>query len=528
VNVAITENRGRIVLVVDKSQGSALSNELARLELDLVGDGWGVTRLDVARSDSVGSVKGRIKTCYDSDPRNVKAVFLFGHVPVPYSGDIVPDGHTPDHRGAWPADGYYGDMDGVWTDSIIRDTSASEPRNRNIPGDGKFDQSTFPAALKLMVGRVDLANMPGRMTWGGQPTFPSETQLLRNYLNKDHAFRHKLFDLPRRGVVGDYFGVRDGEAFAASGWRNLASLFGAGKVTTLSQEGTWIPTVSTNAYLWAYACGPGSFTSIGGLGNSDSFHDGVTTELFKGDIKAVFTMLFGSWLGDWDSEDNFQRTILALPSYGLTCALSGRPHWFFHHMALGQPIGYSARLTQNNHGLYQNQQNNCMAQVHIALMGDPTLRMHVVAPPSQVTCASRDAGVSVTWQASNEPVEGYYLYRGANPAGPFERISPSLVKETAFNDLRVGPHGLTYMVRAVKLETSGGGTYFNPSQGAFGSLEHTLTPSVVVGERSIPSPTGKAAGSESQKRSSPVSSTGNATNIIGTITSTDNSAGGGL
>ena len=171
-----------------------------------------------------------------------------------------------------------------------------------------------------------------------------------------------------------------------------------------------------------------------------------------------------------------------------------------------------------------------MAQVHIALMGDPTLRMHVVAPPSEVTCASRDAGagVSVAWKASNEPVEGYYLYRAANPAGPFERISPSLVKETAFNDLRVAQHGITYMVRAVKLETSGGGTYFNPSQGAFCSMEHTLTPSVAVGERSIPSPTGKAAGSESQKRSSPVSGTGNATNVIGTITSTDNSAGGGL
>ena len=88
-------------------------------------------------------------------------MFLFGHVPVAYSGDIVPDGHCPDHRGAWPCDGFYGDMDGEWTDSTVNDSTAADARNRNVPGDGKYDQSSFPAALKLMVGRVDLANMPG-------------------------------------------------------------------------------------------------------------------------------------------------------------------------------------------------------------------------------------------------------------------------------------------------------------------------------------------------------------------------------
>src|SRR5262249_32625371 len=254
---------------------------------DLTGDGWQVTRFDVSRKDTPASVKQKIKARYELDPANVKAVFLFGHVPVAYSGDIVPDGHAPDHQGAWPCDGFYGDMDGTWTDNLVNDKTATESRNRNIPGDGKYDQSTFPAPLKLMVGRVDLSKMPGRMTAGGDPTFPGELQLLRNYLNKDHNFRQKQFDLPRRGVVGDYFGVRDGEAFAASGWRNLASFFSPMNVTTIKNEGAWISNLSSNSYLWAYGCGPGSFTSIGGLGNSDPYHDGVTTELYRNDPKAV-------------------------------------------------------------------------------------------------------------------------------------------------------------------------------------------------------------------------------------------------
>ena len=307
VNVAISENRGKLLLVVDKTYRNELASELDRLQSDLVGDGWTVKRLEVSRKDSPTAVKSQITREYNADPANVKMVFLFGHVPVAYSGDIVPDGHAPDHQGAWPCDGFYGDMDGTWTDASVNDSSAADQRNRNVPGDGKFDQSTFPAPLKLMVGRVDLANMPGRLTYAGPATFPSELELLRNYLNKDHTFRHRQIDVPRRGLVGDYFGYRDGEAFAASGWRNLSTFFGANNVFSPPETGTWISTLSSNACLWAYGCGPGSFTSIGGLGNSDSYHDGVTTELVKNDVKAVFTLLFGSWLNDWDSEDNIQH-----------------------------------------------------------------------------------------------------------------------------------------------------------------------------------------------------------------------------
>src|SRR5947208_12604142 len=111
----------------------------------MTGDGWTVLRREVTRTERVLTVKGFITAVYNADAANVKALFLFGHVPVPYSGDIVPDGHMPDHVGAWPCDGFYGDMDGTWTDNAVNDSSASEARTRNVPGDGKFDQSTFPA-----------------------------------------------------------------------------------------------------------------------------------------------------------------------------------------------------------------------------------------------------------------------------------------------------------------------------------------------------------------------------------------------
>ena len=472
VNVPLTENRGTLLLVVDNTYAAQLDKELTRLQQDLVGDGWTVSRLNVKRSDSPAHVKDLIKNQYNQDPANTKAVFLFGHVPVPYSGDIVPDGHYANHQGAWPCDGYYADMDGTWTDNSVTDTTAEDARNHNVPGDGKFDQSKFPAPLKLMLGRVDLANMPGRLRAGGPATFPSELELLRNYLNKDHNFRNKITSAPERAIVGDYFGERDGEAFAASGWRNFAPFVGAAQITTVAQEGTWLPTLHTNAYLFAYGCGSGSYTSIGGIGNVGRYSDGVTTELVQDDPKAVFTLLYGSWLGDWDSEDNIQRAVLATKDLGLTCSWSGRPHWFMHHMALGEPIGFSARLTQNDgfSDLYKNQQNNCESWTHIALMGDPTLRMQIVAPASDVVVLANGNDAHLHWTPSTDAVEGYNIYRASNPNGPFTRVNPTLVKATQLTDANGANGDYIYMVRAVKLETSASGTYQNASEGTFASI----------------------------------------------------------
>ena len=60
INVPMTDSRGKLLLVVDSTYSAALTNELAQLRQDLVGDGWTVVRLDVGRTDSVTSVKAQI------------------------------------------------------------------------------------------------------------------------------------------------------------------------------------------------------------------------------------------------------------------------------------------------------------------------------------------------------------------------------------------------------------------------------------------------------------------------------------
>jgi len=453
IQMPLVESRGKVVLIVDNTYATNLVAELQRLQSDLTGDGWIVIRHDVARTNSVAGVKALIQADYLADTNNVNTVFLFGHVPVPYAGDIYPDGHTPDHEGAWPCDGYYGDMVGNWMDTSVNVTVAADPRNWNVPGDGKFDPDSpndywFPASLLLQVGRVDLSNLPNFAL--------SECELLRQYLNKDHNFRQKLITAQPRGLIDDNFGWGDGEAFAADGWRNFAAFFGASNTFT---TGTWVATLTNQSYLWGYGCGPANYVLSQGVTS--------TAELSTSDPQVVFTMLYGSYFGDWDTTNDLLRAPLATPTYTLTCAWAGRPHWQFHHMALGETIGFSARLAQNNNGnLYSTSYANFL---HIALMGDPTLRMHVVAPPSALTISTNSLGENqLTWTPSSDVVTGYAVYGGAGINGPFTRLNADLILANSFTDLI--STSAVYMVRAVQLEVSASGSYYNPSQGVFANI----------------------------------------------------------
>src|SRR5512140_2171470 len=441
IDLPLVEDRGKVVLVVDATMAAPLAAELARLQQDLAGDGWTVLRHDVARTLAVTAVKALVKADYDADPARVKQVFLFGHVPVPYSGSIAPDGHS-DHIGAWPADLYYGEMDGTWTDT---QTLTGTGRQSNVPGDGKFDQSYAPSGtVELAVGRVDLANMPACLP-------KTETDLLRQYLNKDHGFRVKTWTLPERGLIDDNFGAFGGEAFASTGWRAFSAFFGPANVFALD----WFTTLASNGYLWAYGCGGGNYTGAGGVGSTSNF---AAT-----DTKTAFTFLFGSYFGDWDVSNNFLRAPLATTSYGLTCAWAGRPAWAVHHMAMGETIGYAARVSQNNSGTYFYGYG---PEIHVALMGDPTLRMHVVAPPTNAAAVGGVGTATISWTASADTVAGYHVYRGPGAAGPFTRLTPSLVAGTSFVDTAAPGGTPTYLVRAVKLETTPSGSYWNASTGA--------------------------------------------------------------
>lgn len=457
IDLPLVHSRGKIILLVDSTMAVPLATKIKRLEEDFEGDGWIVVRHEVSRTAAVTAVKSLIVADYNADPANTKALFLFGHIPVPYSGDIYPDGH-PDHEGAWPADVFYADVDGIWTDATINVTVASSSRHHNIPGDGKYDQSYIPSNLELQIGRVDFADMPAFSA--------SEQQLLENYLDKDHDYRHKVFAPVHQAVVDDNFGYFSGEAFAASGYKNFSPLVGTANVYSAD----YFTSMTGTSYLWSYGCGGGSYTSAGGIG--------TTTDFANANLQGVFSMLFGSYFGDWDVTNSFLRAPLAEGTM-LTNVWSGRPHWVFTHMAMGEPIGYDVMVSQNNGGTYFSNYGGRM--IHAALMGDPTLRNDIVAPVSNVVATINGNLCNVSWTSSADLVAGYNIYMKNDSMPEYVLRNSVPVTGNSFTDTCIVFSGTySYMVRAVKSETANAGTYWNMSQGISDTAVNAIDYSVQI------------------------------------------------
>lgn len=452
INMPEAHKRGKLLLLVDGNYVLPIAAEITQLKKDLAGDGWQLKTMVIARNETVKNIKTKILTellTYSG----TKAIYILGHVPVPYSGQLNPDAH-PDHIGAWPADVYYGTLDETaWRDQDVNDTSASRAANRNVPGDGKFDLTQlYPTNIDVQVGRVDLFNMPQLGS--------TDTILMRNYLNKAHQFKFKLFEPVNRAIIDDNFGAFSGEAFAASGWRSFAPIVGNNV-----SSGDYFGSVKQGSYLLAYGCGAGSYTSCSGVGNTSNFKNDS--------IHSVFNMFFGSYFGDWDNTNNFLRAPLGSMPMSLTSVWSGRPHWVMHQMALGENIGYSALRSQNNFYIYNTSvktgywSSNFANLVHMALMGDPSLRAKYISPVPSVSIQKlSNPQVKVTWTASTESgVTHYNVYRSTGFESEFEFLAKINAGTTEFTDANPKNGLNVYMVRAVVLQQSFSGTYNNQSIG---------------------------------------------------------------
>ncbi len=474
--------RGRVLLLVDSTVAEPLTDHLATYRDDLEAEGWIVDQRLVARAedfdtDAVEDIRGLIDGVIEEYRRDLTTIVLIGRVAVPYSGDVAPDGHVPDHRGAWPADGIYGDDNGFYTDQYINIDNTQRPKNANLPGDGKYDQSRFASNVETAVGRIDFYDMPEFEA--------SEIELLQQYFEKNHAFRTGDVPVVMGGIIDDHFGTY-GEYFASAAWRSF-SVFGS---DTAVRAADWFESLAgPQTYLWAYGCGGGSFTSANGVGKTEDFASKP--------VEAIHTQLFGSYFGDWNVRNNLMRASIASSPRALTCGWSARPSWYMHHMALGETIGYSLLISQNNRsvnngalGTYvpnviYNGPSPSLASIgdggiHIALMGDPTLRAVMRPVPAMGTVMAKDIGVSgsddlveLTWDAPEGEVDGYAVYRYRSALRGWELISEPAVTTTTVVDTVRSLGDVRYRVHALGLRTTASGTYYDMGKGAEVSVNTT-------------------------------------------------------
>lgn len=453
VDIAKKNTRGDLLLVLDNRFSASLADEFFNLKLDLISDGWNPIVVTCDKDSSHTFVKAKIDSVQALTA--LEAVYLVGHIPVPYAGQIFPDGHF-DHRGAWPTDAYYVTDATSWTDNTVNLVNASRPQNSNVIGDGKFDNSIIPTDLFAPISRVDFYNLPLMVD--------TEEDLLRNYLQEVSNYKHGKVHVLNQGIVDNNF-LNFSEGFAFSGYMNFSSLCGSDSVKT----GDMLTDLSADTYKWTYACGFGSDTNAIGVGS--------ITDLRNTNYKGIFSMIFGSYFGDWNTPNNFMRSAMANGKM-LTAAWAGRPAYFFHHMGLNQPIGLSTKSSMNNYGVNATKYDStgfANRFISMALLGDLSLRNNHIPSIKDFTAtfSSSTNDIDFTWTAVNStPVSAYDIYVSTDSLGPYSLLQSVHPDSSSYN-YTVSPATYHYYIKTIRLDTTLSGSYYNNSLGRYITVNAT-------------------------------------------------------
>ena len=518
INVDETQPRGRVVLVVTTDVQANLPNELAQYQADLAADGWFVHVVPIApatdyTSNGTGAndtngiptapyptthitLRNNIKAIYNAYPGEVKNVILLGKVPACRTGSTFigdPDGHQV-NDGATGADGYYANMTGTWTDTgtnlpnINQGGITAASGEINVAGDNKFDQyymSQTGGQADMGFGRIDLSN-----------NIAGQYEALKFYLGKLHRFKTASADFqPGRRVImrtGSFPNIDETCWTCAYGITGDKTKIDCVSTTALPTQLS--PSFDADA-AYSAANGPyllyfkGSGAPVVGVGGKAAFWTGMQSH-------------WGWWYSSSvSSGENDPALRLGEDSYGLswTWSIFGL-RYFYHRMAMGFDAGDMMRVSINNvdavNGTYANTTDTsgftyiqpCAGALFMNHFGDPTLRFFMFAPPTGLSVVPVGGQPGLSWIASTEPtVIGYHVYRAAMASGtvtgPYQRLTTSLVAGTAYTDIApaagTGTGQWSYMVRAIRLETTGSGTYFNASLGAIQSIDQTNAPTTL-------------------------------------------------
>jgi hypothetical protein len=456
INIPTVRARGRVLVVVERNLFNGLltlsdaQGNMNRLQQDLADDGWTVQTLVVNLNDTVASVKAAITSAYfNASAAPLKSIYLLGRVPQPYSGNQAPDGHG-DHLGAWPCDSYYADIvhsNTTWLDRQNFSAPSVNERIRNIANDTKFDDLVIDS-LELQVGRVDLS----RLSVFAQ----SEVNLTAQYIDKSHRFRTAQSTFARRSFLRVNF---DGFKTGQGPVRFLRPLFGDFQVVGADQL---IPSLQNRSSLLSAGDGPGSYTSCGGV---------TTSAALAAANPRVFALpLFGSYFGDHDVPNALLRVAIAT-KHTLVTWWHSWPGLFPHSMALGASFGEMFNSSQSRRGpnaqlpFPEGGSGGVVGKVFVNLHGDPTLRLFAVPPVSSLRGSADSCGLAeLSWvDGTSAPTDDE---APAPPTAFYEVLSEDWVllgsPKTPLFQVPADA-SKTFRVRAVRLETTKSGTFFNPS-----------------------------------------------------------------
>ncbi len=454
--------KGEMILLVANDVVTSLPAKYNRLKKELTADGWFVNELVVPRASNwdsgneVVTIKNQIMSIYNNAPTNdkPKALFILGHVALPRSGSTsvtAPDEHD-ENQGARGCDAYYADMDGIYTDTAtFNPGSLATPLAINLPGDFKWDQDFFPSDVEMGFGRVDFADLTDLNL--------SEMTMLENYLDRLSNYRNVAAGYDMGDKTGFYYGYDN------------------------SNDGTYrsLPNISTPDKVYQNYAGPNHNQWVQSNGPFKMYMQNLSVPdindwVTYGMDAAIYSSDQSYWgFGDVPQSGIYSRvrSLLGADSKCVVTLWTTTGINIFHQACTGQPLGIAMQeiMNHNSNNQYlekapqQYDEETWWNRTHFAFYGDPLVNLYQISPPSNITLSVSNGNAVLQWVSSPDAaVMGYHIYESSTEFGKFQRISNAVVNGTSFT-IPNYQTGHWYMVKAVKIITSGCGQFIHTSIG---------------------------------------------------------------
>lgn len=452
---SVVLNRKSILVLVESNIALGLTRELEILRQDLFLDGYNPYITPVDKELKAPQVKRLVKDYHDY--QGVKYLYIIGNIAVPYSGFHAPDGHN-DHLGAWPADGFYADLnDELWTEHpFFSFTNERDPRNSNLINDGKYDQSIFPSEVELVVSRIDFSSLPSFDN--------TELELTKNYLQNASARKHGMLVDNGKALVEDSL-MHEVDGFGNNLYRNFDPIIGRENII----EGELLKDLPLQNYLTSFAASYADDTS--------AFSIASTRDLAQTTTNAIFKLLMGSYFGDWDTPDNFMRANLASGNT-LNVMWTGRPNYFLHQLAANRSIGDCFRMSCNN-GIgstaeYAPKGSNAN-NTAMSLMGDPTIRLSYNNVLSSFSATEGDSMVLLAWNFDpTANVKGIVISKFDSLTNTYKILTTLPAQATKYYDVAAHKGTYEYIINPFYEENAYSTPYLNYSFGTSTSIQVNL------------------------------------------------------
>ena len=424
----------------------------------------------------VDGIKTNVTSAYNAGAR---MLLIIGHVVIPYSGYHNPDTHGVRYG---PSDLFYVDVDGVWTDTDTNSAMAViDEEFQYGANDGRFDQSIIPMnsfgvynGIELGVGRVDFARIPDLGTGDSPSTsqqMQTEVNSIASYFEKVRKYRRSEapYPLPEQATAWAVNGLSPANIVG-----RYRAILGTDPSKIVSANSFMQQSAS---YLFGYTGGVTTdpngdgFTSSSPLNTIRLWHrltDFLTPSRMPRIAFAFFTASF-HW--DWNREMSVLRSLVSSSDFGIASAWD-KGRWQIELLALGECLGATQIRNVQAFVPVRNEFNEDVNALggaptdgtFFAIVGDPTLRLHYLLPPSSVAMD----GLQLNWGASQDPaVSQYLVYRKDSPTSVYARVSSSSLPVSCCSvGLTANDAAATsLMVRSVKTISTGAGSYEALSHG---------------------------------------------------------------